>query len=217
FFDRRRHQLPAHLTHYIDNAVRQSYLRQFTPRDHALAVDGACIVPNLSTRTETSPSRSHKPTSSHPAEVILRENLHGGSCWTLPASHGQVGIRLPHVIHPSSVTIDHLPKEILQDIGQAPRRMRLWGTLDGDVNAQLYGEALDQLHEGPPITEGYTFVHLADFEYDVYADHPIQTFPVQAHVYEKRLHIGVFVIELLDNWGSQETCLYRLRIHGDLV
>ncbi len=209
------------LAQHIEAAVREAMLRQLGPRDYALALDGAKIVPALTTGTPPPDYGQLGRPSTHPAHVILRENLHGGRCWNMSTVDGQVGIALPEIIRPTAVAIEHLPVEIADEGGiQAPHDMRLWGLLEGRANIERHDALAPQEHissvpaTGPPITGGYTFVRLADFEYDVSAPGHIQAFPIDPRMRRAALEFAVFVIEILNNWGGNATCLYRVRIHG---
>ena len=84
--------------------------------------------------------------------------------------------------------------------------MRFWGSVDGSQNGgrfkeyqSLYPGTYLSPSAGPPLTNGYQFVHLADFEYDVNATSHVQTFPVHAYVPPLEIDFGVFVVEVLDN------------------
>ena len=160
-----------------------------------------------------------KKDHSHPAEVILRDNLQGGRCWELDGAHGQVGILLAEHVRPSHITVDHVPRGIARSTTQAPRHMRVWGALDGRINHDRYDPRLfansNVRSDGPLIPHTYQFVHLADIEYDITASWHAQTFPVDAHVQDMQLSFGVVVVEFLDNWGSSTSCIYRIRIHGE--
>lgn len=213
--------LPTQITQQIDIAVRHATAHQVSRRDYALD-EGVYISPGLTsnTRQQPSPSDSHP---AHPANVILRPNLNGGPCWELDGVSGQVGIILPQFIYPSHITVDHIPRDLAEDPGQAPRRMTLWGVVDGQSNLARYDEYLFQVAQtntnpdasvAPPIAREFNFVRLADIRYDIESTSYVQTFPVDKRSREMHLCFGVYVLELLDNWGSNVTCLYRVRIHG---
>ncbi|KAI1789840.1 hypothetical protein LXA43DRAFT_973981 [Ganoderma leucocontextum] len=186
-------------------------------RDYAFQADGARIVPKLTTGEVSKPRNGphNRP------EVILRPNFDGGHCWTIPDTHGQVGVSVTRLIYPSHITVDHVPAGFADNVDEAPRRMRLWGSVDGSQNGDrykkyfsIYSGSNPSPSRAPPITNGYQFVHLADLEYDIKAASHVQTFPVYHHIPPLQMDFGVFVVEILDNWGGSSTCLYRLRIHG---
>ena len=99
--------------------------------------------------------------------------------------------------------------------------MWFWGSVDGSQNGaqfkeflSLYPKTYQSPTTGPPITNGYQFVHLTDFEYDVNVTSHVQTFQVYPHVPPLDMDFRVFVVKVLDNWGGSSTCLYQLCIHG---
>lgn len=213
--------IPQHLMDVIDKAVSNALLAQVGRRDHALRLDGASIAPGLTTPAAPPPVKNAKTT--HPADVLLRDNMHGGRCWHMPGKNGQVGIVVPAVIFPTHFTIDHLPAhlayDIEEEIGQAPRLVRVWAAIDGPQNEERYTQYLTEhpdilSHDAPPLTQGRKFILLTEIEYDIRAPRHSQTFAFDGHVRDLQLAHGVFVFEVLDNWGAENTCIYRLRIHG---
>ncbi len=194
--------------------------------DYALQAHGGRILLDLTaSRQDQARSRSTTPTVG--PEVVIDEDLTIGRCWsTAPA--GQVGFSTPTLIYPQFVTIDHIPRQLSLDIGCAPRRMVLWGVLDGIFNFRRF-QSLSARHldlqapfnltprgrNAPSVTGDHAFVVLAAIEYDIGGDWPTQTFPIFDHILESRMDFGVFVLEVVDNWGSVDTCLYRVRIHGE--
>ena len=133
-----------------------------------------------------------------------------------------MGISVPMAILPSNITIDHIPKEIASDIGQAPRELVLWGVMDGSANTERYDEHFAELwpitnmrqKSAPALTMDQRFIPIAEIKYNIHDPLPIQTFPVHQAVVASGLDFGVFVLEVLSNWGSNSTCLYRVRLHG---
>ena len=134
----------------------------------------------------------------------------------IPGRRGQVSIMVPHFIHPSSVTIDHAPTYVAVDITQAPCRITVWGLLNEDSDVYLAHKLRPNVSKAPPISDFYVFMRLADIEYDIHALQPSQTFQIDPEKRDAKLEFGVFVIEVVDNWGGPSTCVYRVRIHGEV-
>ncbi|TFK79660.1 hypothetical protein K466DRAFT_579148 [Polyporus arcularius HHB13444] len=220
-------ELEAYVNRLVSTALRDPVGR----RDFALFQDGAAVITRL-----TYPSPSLRPRSSkHPQvspvgdaapEAALRDDLRVGECWLVPGSSGQLGIGLHTFIAPTHVTVDHIPLEIAANIGQAARKMILWGLVEGDHNLALYrrlvasGEALHPIDLGrdrPPVHSNQQYVLLARFDYNIFAPFHIQTFPIASVAVDEGMYFGVVVLEILDNWGGQSTCVYRIRIHGNVV
>ncbi|KAI0371019.1 hypothetical protein BV20DRAFT_943066 [Pilatotrama ljubarskyi] len=192
-------------------------------RDYALHVDGGRVWSPLTTnQSESTPAES--PHQHHPPEVALSEDIHIGNCWLSLHMPSQLAVVLDRLIYPTNVTIDHIPLEIATDIGQAPRRILLWGVVEGAVNHGRHHDMQQACQQpcpdaaarsGPSVrSDTDTYALLANFTYDIYAALHIQTFQIDPRIVESRMYFGIFVLEILDNWGSNSICLYRLRIHG---
>ncbi|KAI0665418.1 hypothetical protein C8Q78DRAFT_942996, partial [Trametes maxima] len=182
-------------------------------RDYALLADGAMVLDEL-----TSPLDTSNPVVG--PHLALDEDSRIGRCWRFPGSSGQLGIITPEFIRPTHVSIEHIPRVIAADIGQAPRRMVLWGVVDGLENEELCRK-LDKHRNDtvgpnhPSITgDDYSFIQLAEFVYNITEEHVVQTYPVRSDIGEVVIDIGLFVLEIVENWGGASTCLYCVRIHG---
>ena len=201
----------------VDTGFQDILIAQIGRRDHALAADGGSIYARLT----SGPTWLLAAGNSHPAQVLLRDNLHGGRCWAFDGSRGQVGIRVPTRIRPTAITIDHVPRQVADDPQQAPHRLRLWAAVDGEANKEKFAKytasSPPAVANGPLITHGYTFMHLADFRYDLDMANPVQTFSIHPQAQALGMDFGVFVVEVLDNWGGSLTCVYRIRLHGEPV
>ncbi|OJT15121.1 Spindle pole body-associated protein sad1 [Trametes pubescens] len=193
--------------------------------DYALGAVGGRIVPSL-TSPPLERTRPRSSISATTAEVVIDEELTIGRCWTTAAT-GQVGLSTPTLIYPQQVTIDHIPRQLALDIGRAPRRMVLWGVIDGlsnmqrfksldvDATSRLPFNGIPHGRSSPPLAAKHAFIALAVFEYDISGDYPTQTFAVFDHIMSSKMDFGIFVLEVVDNWGAPDTCLYRIRIHGE--
>ena len=205
---------------YIDRALSRASRDLVGRRDFALYADGGRIILELThawSGTSSAPSAGSNPTAA------ITDDIRVGNCWSIAGHAGQLGIRLTEMIHPRHVSIDHLPLEIAADIGRAPRTMILWGALDGDDNEGRFRDITHAFNvslpgvlgrSAPEITYGYTFIPLLAFEYDIRASSHVQTFSLDQYVVDSDLYFGVVVLDILQNWGGESTCLYRVRIHG---
>ncbi|KAJ8457004.1 hypothetical protein ONZ51_g11789 [Trametes cubensis] len=214
--------LPPENVH--DIATDAAFLARWGPvlsPDYALRANGGRIVPSL-----TSPrSRSAPSTTIFDPEIVIDEEISVGRCWAI-AVGGQLGLSTSVLIHPRNVTIDHIPRHIALDIGRAPRHMILWGVVDGHSNLQRFrtllkndpeaGALLELGTDGrtsPPLSGSHAFIALTTFEYDVSIDSPSQAFPVSKYISMSNMDFGIFVLEVIDNWGATDTCLYRKTQH----
>ena len=219
------------LQQLVQRAIVQVSKDLIGRRDFALYSSGGSVVHVLTTSVED--ANSTQSTGQNPPEPIapgtnrinlpelaLSDDLHMDHCWRLHDRSGQLGIMLSEMILVTHVTIDHLARDMTSDISTAPRRMILWGVIDGQDNmdkVEALVNASDRGSLGPPITAGYTYIHLQSFSYDIHAPFHIQTFHVAESVVALGLDIGLLVLEVLDNWGGPSTCLYRVRVHGERV
>ncbi len=218
--------ISPYLKTYVDDAVSRAVTRALRDpvgrRDFALYADGGRAITPLTGFFSGGVFIARASHDEHPPNVTLTDDLRIGQCWSIAASAGQLGVRLPEIIHITHITIDHIPFEIAADISTAPRMMILWGAIDGPHNEALsrnisHTSDIGTLRDrtGPPVTAGQSFVPLAVFNYDICASSHIQTFALKPHIVDLRMHFGVVVIEVVSNWGGKMTCLYRIRIHGE--
>ncbi|XP_013870983.1 SUN domain-containing protein 2 isoform X3 [Austrofundulus limnaeus] len=169
--------------------------------DFALETQGASVV---STRcSETYRIRSACVTlfgfplwypSESPRTVIQGyQVLLPGKCWAFHGVQGTLVISLSHPIRITHVTLDHLPRynSPTGRIDSAPKDFEVYGMKNDTEEGTLLG----------------TFTYNEDGE-------STQTFelPPSDVVYR-------FVeLRVLSNWGQVEyTCLYRFRVHGNII
>jgi len=177
-----------------------------------------------------------------PPVTALHHDTHNGHCWPFPGTHGHLGVALSMPAYISDVTIDHVPREVSTDLRSAPRQMEVWGLIEGKDNldkvrewraqrtarreearaqAELNGEPFDDELDSEPaypasLPKSPEYIRIANFTYNIYAPHHVQTFPVAADVRELGIDFGVVVLLVNSNWGQDEyTCLYRMRVHGE--
>ncbi|KAI1786032.1 hypothetical protein LXA43DRAFT_898749 [Ganoderma leucocontextum] len=214
----------AHIDRVIDRTVNRAFRDLIGRRDFALLADGGILLPELTEVTSNRNFFRSRERGLHP-EAALDDDLRIGNCWSIPGAAGQLGLRLSTMIHPTHISIDHIPLEIAADISRAPREIALWGGIDGPYRAVVHNlTRSDNVtppavrgRSRPPSTHGYDFPLLAHFEYDIRAPAHVQTFPLQQYIVDSEMVFGVVVLEILSNWGGESTCLYRVRVHGDVA
>ncbi|KAI0316056.1 hypothetical protein OF83DRAFT_1128946 [Amylostereum chailletii] len=223
--------------HLVDSAVSLREKDTLAKADFALHSGGAAIIPSL-----TSPTLEIRPQGvratlvglvtgngyaiGRPPITALHHETHNGHCWPFAGGEGQLGVALAHPVFIEEVTIDHVAREVAWDMKSAPRKMELWGLVEGAENMRrvLEWEASQEEggKEGGEEEEPYPrtlprsakYVRIASFEYDIAAQDHVQTFPVAQDVRELGVDFGVVVLRVASNWGREFTCLYRMRVHG---
>lgn len=150
---------------------------------------------------------------------------HEQSCWLFPGLYGHLGIRLKERISVNKFTVEHLSRDTLSDFAilQAPRKVILWGRVDGHHN--LLKVQQNDIVAGSPDSpflrlsqrNRELFIPLASFEYKLSGGlgSNIQTKDVSKALLSLQMDFEVIVLEILNNWGAVSTCLYRVRVHGN--
>lgn len=208
---------------YIDRAVYRALRDPVGRRDFALFGNGGRVVPDLTVILSPDGQISHGPEALlKRADYAITDDLRVGQCWSIPGSTAQLSLRLSELMHPTHVSIDHIPAEIAARIDEAPRTMILWAAVDGSVNKNIAEYANYSIpglrgRSQPPHTCGHTYIPLATFEYDIRAPSHVQTFMIGQHLIDAGVYTGVVVLEILGNWGGSSTCLYRIRVHGETL
>jgi len=163
----------------------------------------------------------------HPAEIILESDMKPGSCWPMKGGAGFVVIRLSESVVVESVSLEHIAFETAQDYRTAPKRFRVWGINQTEVQKLL------------PSRVESAFLSLVPARFSAAAASPTPiafqdplgssihgtvlgecTYPLkQSQLYECKLQAtsqrySFVKIEFLENNGGNYTCVYRFRVHG---
>ncbi|TFK70724.1 hypothetical protein BDN72DRAFT_765971, partial [Pluteus cervinus] len=180
-------------------------------QDFAYRFAGAQILEDLTTPT---------PPELNAPYVALDDDLRVGRCWRVPQISGQLGIRLSHRIKITHLSVDHIPQELVLDRMHAPRDIILWGVIDSPSPPLPQHEA-DPIWDamprrGPLLNRGLMVVPLVAIQYNITTTEFVQTFNVSHSIFANHTFSTV-IIEVLNNWGADWTCVYRIRIHGEAV
>uniref|UniRef100_A0A1I7YBA1 SUN domain-containing protein n=1 Tax=Steinernema glaseri TaxID=37863 RepID=A0A1I7YBA1_9BILA len=172
--------------------------------DYALESAGGSVVSTRCTEPYKETSRVESIygiplwySSYSPRSVIQRKSqgATAGECWAFTGNHGYLTIQLAGRVNVTAVSYEHLPVALSPQghIRSAPREFLVWSyqTVEGHANRVLLG----------------TFEYSRD-------GGSIQTFPVQN---KDPLGTPIVELEVITNYGSEYTCLYRFRVHGNLV
>ena len=155
---------------------------------------------------------SSVPTA-HPAVVALERWDEVGDCWCAAASSdrgkAQLAVLMPRSIVPTSFTVEHMPSQGTYDIGAAPKELEVW------VHAPAFDASPDKVAalprcSGAPPADDY--ICIGKGRYDVHASNHVQNFPLYAGADVGPVRSAI--IRVINNWGRDWTCLYRVRMHG---
>lgn len=195
------------------------------PRDFALSSEGArvdcSLTSNCAWHHVTLPGLSTSPA------LALSPAIAIASCWNIRSLPAQLGIQLWSPVHPTHVTIDHLPRAFPSsvDARQTPRSMVLWGVLDGSSRQDIYRSIATAERSAtssivrvrPHIHRDHQYALLASFVYDAASTASSQTFPIIESLQHSQLDFSLVVLEVIDGWGGGDVFLCRVRIHGEPV
>jgi SUN domain-containing protein 1/2 len=222
--------------HLVDNAMARHSKDTIAKADFALHSGGAVVIPSLTSDThEIKPHGVRQQVIGYltgqgyalgrPPITALHHETHVGHCWPFPGDQGQLGVTLSRVVQIEEITIDHVARDVAWDMSSAPRKMEVWGLVEGASNfAKVAAWDAARTNAGQEIPmqprslpHSVRYVRIAQFEYDANAPNAVQTFPVEEDVRVSGMDFGIVVLRVLNNWGQSFTCLYRFRVHGRMI
>lgn len=204
------------------------------PRDLALLSSGAELIPTLTSNTMglqnlnlasrlrmhlfgVDFSIAHIPSS----KVVFQEDPRIiGRCWTFEGSHGHIAVSLAERVALSSMVIYRPPHHLLppRALMTAARKFVLWGLVDGESLPVEFDElkpAHHFHHSLQPLPDhilGGYFVRILEYEYQLAQSKYTQVGYAAREL--SKYSFQTVVIEVVDNWGANETCVYRIGIYG---
>jgi SUN domain-containing protein 1/2 len=230
--------------HLVDTAVARRDLDGIAKADFALFSGGGRIWPKQTSRTiELGPKGAWDKLTAwlfadgerigRPPAVALHHDNANGRCWAFNGDRGQLGVILARPAFIEEVTIDHVAQQLTWDVRSAPRQMELWGFVEHKENEERVAaweeaRARQRVEDGAANEEDeyveywgddkLKFVRVARFEYDAHAGVPVQTFTADPAVRALGVDFSQVVLRIHSNWGRDDyTCLYRLRVHGEML
>ncbi|CDO68111.1 hypothetical protein BN946_scf185044.g19 [Trametes cinnabarina] len=184
----------------VATTIRAHRLAHRGRPDFALRANGGRVISTLTSGQDGFfTSREDDP------GVAIDDDVHAGRCWRIHTLPSQLGIRLPRMIYPDSITVEHLPAEVALDVGEAPQNITLWGVVEGKHNKEVYETFVRmglQQDRAPAISRGLLWAPLASFRYDVEHEDPVQRFPVSQYFLDNPISVGVVAVEISGNWGN---------------
>lgn len=139
-----------------------------------------------------------------PPFAVLQSWEEQGDCWcaaTGPDLFAQLVVLLGYTITPEEIVVEHPFSSALTTPGNTPKDMELWARdhLKSDT---------DEVKLGP----GWT--RIATFRYEAptkpYLRNHIQTFKIPPLMRPTNR----LAVRVLSNYGGDDTCLYRIKVHG---
>lgn len=180
--------------------------------NHLSLGTGAVIIPTLTSPAYTDPKNDNflakwfgKAPDPNPPVTALTAWDEYGECWCSAQDGGfgpSLAVALGNSVYPRSVLVEHIGAEATLAPGATPRHMELLGYVEEGVEGLM-----------PEASVGLGWYRLAQWTYDIEGD-MVQSFPVSVTARTNKV-----VIRARTNWGGADTpytCLYRVRMTGDL-
>lgn len=147
-----------------------------------------------------------------------------GHCWRFPGSRGHVAIQLEKPSNISAITVGYPLRENLSPgmVLQAPKLFRVWGVPAQEVGShcvfpdnrqQLLSRFAGSRSVKKPLSGRSIAYQLIEFQYDIHRPRLRQKFPIREGACST-FPIVVIVVEVMENWGGETTCVYRVGVHG---
>lgn len=170
--------------------------------------------------------------------AALRPKLEHEPVYCTPPHHKKLYLsaKLPRLIAPTSLIIEHWQKDTVIEIGSAPKQFELWIKIpdeitDGFPGSQVrllmmerYGEGIvgdeagwqrRSMPEPVSIAFSYPWIPVGRWSYDIYGPSPIQKFFLPVNLSDYNIYTQEVAIRVNSNWGNVEsTCLVQVKLHG---
>ncbi|KAJ3979397.1 hypothetical protein F5890DRAFT_1478565 [Lentinula detonsa] len=200
--------------------------------DVAQLMNGASIIPALTTPTAglSTPSFLHKlhtvwqgvdisQIESNPPLVILEDTL--TDCWRFQGRRGHVAISFADTDLLQSVSLNFPDQRLVtaDRLRQAPRELFFWALASLEQVNTSYKHLLkpwqefvtvEDLVDRSRFNSSVEFFRVASFAYDPL--NGLQHFPLHHPV-----PTSTIVLEIMDNWGDESTCLHGVQVYGRSV
>ncbi|KAJ3872964.1 hypothetical protein F5051DRAFT_140526 [Lentinula edodes] len=217
----------------MDRAQQQRQKLTENALDYVLALRGGAVLMDLTSDTAgfTPLSQWQRLLSlvfsfpdyadKAPPLAVLEQEVHVGYCWAFLGPRGHIALALSESIVVTDFTIFYAnPNELTtKELRQAPKIIQLWALAAPNSSQDAVQQKL--IHwkhfsstNRKPLQLGFSnsFELLANVSFTLQQGTK-QTFSVETPTQSPTT---VVVVEVLDNWGSEATCLYRIAIHGHI-
>lgn len=202
-------------------------------RNFAHFGDGARILPEVTSLTygtkdngwlSQEPS-THGLVSRTPPYIVSDEAMRIGDCWEFEGSRGALGILLSEPTRIASIRLDSILPDLVSwtSAAKTPRTLHLWGLVGDDVvlppgarvRQAVQFSAKSVFRPKSHLKTSDKLALLLEVDYNSRAGSTSQTFSLPLTHWSAGLIFRVVVLEILDNWGGDTTCLYHFGIHQE--
>lgn len=203
------------------------------PRNFAHFGDGARILPEVTSLTygtkdngwlSQDPS-THGLVSRTPPYIVSDEAMRIGDCWEFEGSRGTLGILLSEPTRIASIHLDNISPNLVSwtSATKTPRTIHLWGLVGGDTvlppgtraRHAVQFSAKSTFNPKSRLKASDNFALLLEVDYNPRAGPTSQLFSLPPTHWSVDVIFHAVVLEILDNWGGDTTCLYHFSIHQE--
>jgi len=147
-----------------------------------------------------------------------------GDCWCAADAHQgrlSLGVNLGKEVYPRSLIVEHIPKDSALEIQTAPKRLDIWGRLAYGLAPENVPDEWRDNAKGCESTRPYdklnsTYVCMGVMNYDIHDRSPVQGRRLTGFNQEPPFQINKAIVRVLENHGKAYTCLYRVRLEGEV-
>lgn len=165
------------------------------------------------------------PVPNSPDTALMKWEEHG-DCWCSPSNAGGFGPSLAVImgssIYPDQIVVEHIMSTASLEPGAAPRDMEILAWIPDPELFRAVSERSDKIFSDDTVEplRADGFVRIATFTYDLESQENIQGFPTQLDMKDLGAHTNKIIVRSKNNWSDGRvdyTCLYRVRVHGEVV
>jgi hypothetical protein len=221
-----------HIRHEL-NGIRDNLPKHIhsEPQRHNFFLPsyGARVVPSLTSPTmeRSAPNLlaksyllfNRRPAPNSPA-VALERWEEPGDCWcAAPSSsqgNAQLTVDMGRNIYPNALTVEHIHREATLEPLSAPKNLEVWAYVPGaeqQVRDAAAAAGLEWCSDWP--ISGWVCV--GSGFYDLNGVNNVQTLPLAANMKALGVPTHRISVRVTSNWGAEWTCLYRLKMHGEIA
>lgn len=204
-------------------------------RNFAHFGDGARVLPELTSLTHGTKDNdwlSREPSthglfSRTPPYIVSDEVMRVGDCWEFDGSRGILGILLSEPTSIASIRLDNIHPDLVSSASaaKAPRSLRLWGLVepnmvlppDSTARPAVQFSVKSAFGSRSLIKSNDRFVLLLDVDYDPRTNLTPQVFSLAHDHWSLDFKFRAVLLEVLENWGGKNTCLYHFTVHQEWI
>lgn len=228
--DGQDHALPTELNLLIRTALHRYISHTISKPDFADLASGAKVIPSLTSHSydwkDGLPLRErtvhkvlgvlgfgrmkvNRPSTAFSSDIRL------GNCWPFNGPTGQIAIDMGKSVKLQDVGVVHVRMDQTPNPKSAPRKISVYAQV---LDPELRSNIATLVRQSEIATFPEEYVKFMSLEYDLMDDDEFQVFPVPQYIQNLNLAASKVAFDVESNWGNDEfTCLYRLRVFGELT